>query len=54
MSAIEYILLGVEQYLRELPDDEFDALVRSCRPPKSVRYPARKAKRGKAEREVSV
>jgi hypothetical protein len=31
--------LGVEAYLRELPDDEFDALTRRVRPPKSDRYP---------------
>ena len=32
MSAIEYLVLGTEQFLRELPDDEFDALVARCRP----------------------
>jgi hypothetical protein len=35
MSAIEYLMLGTEQYLRELRDDEFDALVARCRPPVS-------------------
>ena len=33
VSAIEYLVLGTEQFLRELPDDEFDALVARCRPP---------------------
>ena len=33
MSAIEYLVLGTEQFLRELPDDEFAALVARCRPP---------------------
>ena len=37
MTAIEYLELGVEQYLRELPDDEFDALAARVRPPKSLR-----------------
>jgi hypothetical protein len=33
VSAIEYLVLGTEQFLRELPDDEFAALVARCRPP---------------------
>lgn len=33
MRAIEYLVLGTEQFLRELPDDEFAALVARCRPP---------------------
>ena len=33
LTAIEYLVLGVEQFMRELPDDEFDALVARCRPP---------------------
>ena len=33
MTAVEYLVLGTEQFLRELPDDEFDALVARCRPP---------------------
>ena len=36
VTAIEYLTLGVEQYLRELPDDEYDALEARVRPPKSV------------------
>jgi len=35
VTAIEYLVLGTEQFLRELPDDEFDALVARCRPPVS-------------------
>jgi hypothetical protein len=35
VSAIEYLVLGTEQFLRELPDDEFAALVARCRPPVS-------------------
>ena len=34
MTAIEYLQLGVEQYLRELREDEFDALTARVRPPK--------------------
>lgn len=41
MSAMDYLRLGVEQYLRELPDDEFDDLTARVRPPKAVRYPAK-------------
>lgn len=33
MNPIEYLRLGVEQYLRELPDDEFVELVQRTRPP---------------------
>jgi hypothetical protein len=33
VRAIEYLVLGTEQFLRELPDDEFAALVARCRPP---------------------
>lgn len=33
MNPTAYLLLGVEQYLRELPDDEFDELVQRTRPP---------------------
>lgn len=33
MNPINYLLLGVEQYLRELPDDEFSDLVQRTRPP---------------------
>lgn len=44
--ALEYLTLGVEQYLRELPEDEWTALERRVRPPKSRRFPAkRNAKR---------
>jgi hypothetical protein len=45
VTALEYLQMGVEQYLRELPEDEFDDLVKAVRPPKAVRYPARKTKR---------
>jgi hypothetical protein len=34
MNPIDYLRLGVEQYLRELPDDEFDELMELVRPPK--------------------
>jgi hypothetical protein len=27
MTAIEWLKLGVEQYMRELPDDEYRALI---------------------------
>lgn len=33
VRAIEYLMLGTEQFLRELPDDEFAALVARFRPP---------------------
>lgn len=33
MNPIDYLRLGVEQYLRELPDDEFSDLVQLVRPP---------------------
>jgi hypothetical protein len=33
VTAIDYLRLGVEQYLRELPDDEFAQLVAVVRPP---------------------
>lgn len=33
MNPTDYLRLGVEQYLRELPDDEFDDLVQRVRPP---------------------
>lgn len=33
MNPIDYLRLGVEQYLRELPDDEFSDLVQRTRPP---------------------
>ncbi|MDF3342099.1 hypothetical protein P3H80_32080 [Mycolicibacterium septicum] len=33
MNPIEYLRLGVEQYLRELPDNEFSDLVQKVRPP---------------------
>ncbi|CAA0136109.1 Uncharacterised protein [Mycolicibacterium vanbaalenii] len=33
MNPTEYLLLGVEQYLRELPDDEFNDLMQKVRPP---------------------
>jgi hypothetical protein len=33
------LVIGTEAYLRELSDDEFDALASRVRPPKSDRYP---------------
>jgi hypothetical protein len=42
VTAIEYLELGVEQYLRELPDAEFEALLKAVRPPKAAGYPAPK------------
>ena len=36
MAAIEFLQIGVEQYLRE-PDDEFEALAARVRPPRSLR-----------------
>jgi hypothetical protein len=33
VNPTAYLLLGVEQYLRELPDDEFAELVQRTRPP---------------------
>lgn len=39
VNPLEYLLLGVQQYLRELHDDEFAELMESVRPPKG-RSPA--------------
>lgn len=33
MNPIDFLRLGVEQYLRELSDDEFSDLVQRVRPP---------------------
>lgn len=33
MDPIDYVRLGIEQYLRELPDAEFDDLLQRVRPP---------------------
>lgn len=33
MNPTAYLLLGVEQYLWELPDDDFNELVQRARPP---------------------
>lgn len=33
MNPTDWLRLGVEQYLRELPDDEFDELMQLVRPP---------------------
>jgi hypothetical protein len=52
MAPTEWLELGVEQYLRELPDDEFDNLVKAVRPPRSARYPAKK--RRKAVQDTGV
>ncbi|MEZ0355501.1 hypothetical protein [Mycobacterium sp. SA01] len=43
MTAIEYLELGVEQYLRELPDEEFEALAARVRPPKLLRANTKRA-----------
>lgn len=45
VTAIEYLTMGVEQYLRELPDDEFEQLASRVRPPKPARYPAKRKRR---------
>ena len=37
MNPSDYLRLGVEQYLRELPDDEFSDLVLRVRPPDDQR-----------------
>jgi hypothetical protein len=49
VTAIKYLELGVEQYLRELPDDEFEALAARVRPPKAARSAARPKRRNSAE-----
>jgi hypothetical protein len=33
VNPTDYLRLGVEQYLRELPDDEFADLIQRVRPP---------------------
>lgn len=33
MNPMDYLQLGMEQCLRELPDDEFNDLVQRVRPP---------------------
>lgn len=33
MNPIDFLRLGVEQYFRELPDEEFNDLVARVRPP---------------------
>jgi hypothetical protein len=33
VNPVDYLRLGVEQYLRELPDDEFSDLLQRVRPP---------------------
>ncbi|MCK0175841.1 hypothetical protein [Mycolicibacterium sp. F2034L] len=40
MNPIDYLRLGVEQYLRELPDDEFNDLVQRVCPPDARREPS--------------
>jgi hypothetical protein len=42
MTAYELLTLGVEAYLPELDDGEFAALTRRVRPPKDVRFPAKR------------
>jgi hypothetical protein len=49
VTAIEYLELGVEQYLRELPEEEFEALAAKVRPPKESRYPAKPKRGNKSE-----
>ncbi|BBZ62971.1 hypothetical protein MMON_42720 [Mycolicibacterium monacense] len=39
MNPTDYLRLGVEQYLRELPDDEFRELTQRVRTPDSRREP---------------
>jgi hypothetical protein len=39
VNPIDYLRLGVEQYLRELPDDEFSDLVKWVRPPEDEDKP---------------
>lgn len=51
MTAVEFLQMGVEQYLRELPDEEFEELAARVRPPKAARFPA-KPKRHNTSREV--
>ncbi len=40
VTPIAYLQLGVEQFLRELPDEEFEALTARVRPPNPRRYSA--------------
>jgi hypothetical protein len=43
VNPIDYLRLGVEQYLRELPDDEFSDLIQRVRPPDVRREPPESA-----------
>ena len=52
MTAVEFLQMGVEQYLRELPDDEFEELAARVRPPKAARIPAQQPQRRNIGREV--
>lgn len=52
-APIDMLVIGTEAYLRELSDDEFDALTRRVRPPKSARYPAKPKRGNRSHREVS-
>jgi hypothetical protein len=54
VTAIEYLELGVEQYLRELPDDEYEALTRRVRPPAHIRHPAPRNGKRRNTGEVAV
>jgi hypothetical protein len=49
MTAIEYLELGVEQYLRELPDDEFEALAARVRPPRVSLFTVKPKRRNSVE-----
>jgi hypothetical protein len=40
VNPTDYLRLGVEQYLRELPDDEYNELVQRVRPPDDEPEPA--------------
>ncbi|MCV7176762.1 hypothetical protein [Mycolicibacterium sphagni] len=52
MTAVDFLQLGVECYLRELDDIEYDALIRRVRPAKARRYPAKGNRRRDHLREV--
>jgi hypothetical protein len=41
MAAIDNLIAGVEQYLRELSDDEFHVLINAVRPTATVHGPGK-------------
>jgi hypothetical protein len=43
VNPTDFLKLGVEQYLRELPDDEFNELLQLVRPPDGKRADNRQA-----------